>query len=102
LVFLRFLEFVRQRFPDIRSVPDQALLEDNVSAAGLLLEGFLGGDDIVFDDVVARMTQIFSPSTKGSASRSASAMPAFAFLIGVMNAMEIKILPIGEQAKEVA
>ena len=62
----------------------------------------LGGDDVVFDDVVAENDANLFPFDEGLGEPKRVGDAAFAFLVGVVNAMKIEILAVGKQAKEVA
>src|SRR5690349_20969878 len=77
-------------------------LENDVGAGGLFFESFLGGDDVVFDDVVAEDDADFFTFDKRFGKTKSIGDAAFAFLIGVMDAVEVEIFAVGEEAEEVA
>ena len=66
-----------------------------MSAGGLFLEGFLGSDDVVLDDVIAKDDANLLAFDEGLGEPKRVRDAAFAFLISVMNAMQIEVLPIG-------
>jgi len=68
----------------------------------LLLEGFFRSDDVVLDDVVAENDANLFAVDERLCEPERVCDAAFAFLVGVVNAVQVKILAIGEETKEVA
>src|SRR5262249_30541935 len=77
-------------------------LKDDVGSGGLPFKGLLGGDDVVLDDIIAQDNADFFALNKGFGEAERVGDAAFAFLVGVMDAVAVEILAGGEEPEEVA
>ena len=73
-----------------------------MGAARQALEGFLGGEDIAFDEVVAEddADSVAVDEMLGQAQGVGDA--AFAFLVGVVDVLEAEVAAVGEKPQKVA
>src|SRR5262249_37607485 len=77
-------------------------LEKDVGTFGLIFEGFRGGDNIVLNDVVAQHDADFLAFDEGLSETQGVSDATLAFLVGVVDSVQIEILAVGKETQEIA
>src|SRR5947207_6396552 len=100
--FFNFHNFAVRDFGASKAFRIDNFLEYDMSTRGLLLERVLGGDDVLFNDVVAEHDANFLSFDDRLREPKGVSNTSFTLLVGIVNAMKLEIFAIGEQAEKIA